>query len=189
MGGNLELVRDGENGWLTPAGDAAALAARLLAIAQTPEPLFAMRAAARASVADRTLASYADFALETYAALNLPTPQTLPSIVAVACDDFGAVDVPALRRASRAGAWDDAEWLPAEALSGAAECGAVRAVVGLNGRVAGAAVRALEADVPGVAVGAAGRRALSGARDLRYVPDLSALALGAAGRARTLEDA
>ncbi len=190
MGGNLELVRDGENGWLTPAGDAAALADRLIAIAQAPERLFAMRPAARASVADRTLASYADFAVESYAGLTLPTAQTLPSIVAVVCDDFGAVDGPALRRASRTGAWDDAEWLPAESLAGVAELGAVRAVVGLNGRAQGAAAQALAAGVPAVAVGAAGRRALSGARELRYVADLPALAaLGAAGRARTLEDA
>ncbi len=189
MGGNLELVRDGENGWLTPAGDAQALAARLIAVARAPERLFAMRPAARASVAERTLSSYADFALDAYAHLTLPTPESLPSIVAVACDDYGAVDIPALRRASRTGGWADAEWLPAEALAGSAERGAVRAVVGLNGAVGGEAARALEAGVPGVAVGPEGLRALSGAPDLRYVADLAALAALGTGAARAVEDA
>jgi glycosyltransferase involved in cell wall biosynthesis len=42
VGGNPELVRDGENGYLVPYGDAAALAARLTALLRAPEQARAM---------------------------------------------------------------------------------------------------------------------------------------------------
>ena len=42
VGGNPELVRDGENGWLVPYRDAAALAERLAAVLRDPEAAKAM---------------------------------------------------------------------------------------------------------------------------------------------------
>ena len=186
MGGNLELVREGENGWLTPPGDDQALARRLIALADEPAKLAALRPRARASVADRTLASYADFAESSYAGLSPVSGDGLPSIVAVVCADYSVVDVPALRRASRTGAWADAEWIPAEALCGRAERKALCAVVGLNGNLPRAVAAALEDGAPALAVGKGGVGALSGAPHLRYVPDLEALA---ARGARTFEGA
>lgn len=49
--GAAELVREGVNGWVVPAGDAAALARRLLWCAHHREELTRMRAACRASAA------------------------------------------------------------------------------------------------------------------------------------------
>jgi glycosyltransferase involved in cell wall biosynthesis len=183
MGGNLELVRQGVNGWLTPAGDAQALAARLIALADAPEALAALRPGARASVADRTLGAYADFAEATYAELQPVPAQRLPSIVAVADDPQCPVDGAALKRVARMGAWADAEWLPAEALRGPAERGAVRAVVAFGGALEGEARAAAQGGVPAFAVGRRGLAALGGAPDLRYVPDLAALAAEGARRA------
>jgi glycosyltransferase involved in cell wall biosynthesis len=42
VGGNPELVRDGENGWLVPYGDAAALTAKLTELLRAPEQARAM---------------------------------------------------------------------------------------------------------------------------------------------------
>jgi glycosyltransferase involved in cell wall biosynthesis len=47
VGGNPELVGDCENGYLVPPGDADALAAALLRLAQAPDTRVAMRAASR----------------------------------------------------------------------------------------------------------------------------------------------
>ncbi|PZQ52663.1 MAG: colanic acid biosynthesis glycosyltransferase WcaL [Rhodovulum sulfidophilum] len=54
VAGIPELVRPGETGWLVPAGDAAALADAMVALARTPrETLAAMGAAGRARVLER----------------------------------------------------------------------------------------------------------------------------------------
>lgn len=50
VGGNPELVRDGENGWLVPYGDAAALVARLTELLRSPEQARAMGARGRRRV-------------------------------------------------------------------------------------------------------------------------------------------
>ena len=81
MGGNIELVREGVNGWLTPAGDPRALADRLAALADRPEVLADMREDTRASVADRTLGAYADFAEASYTQLRPATAADLPLTV------------------------------------------------------------------------------------------------------------
>lgn len=58
VGGNSTIIRDGENGYLCPFGDQAALAERLNRLINTPGELARMRPAARAVVLDRfTMAS------------------------------------------------------------------------------------------------------------------------------------
>lgn len=59
-----ELVTPGKNGWIVPAGNAQALADRLLHCAADPPNLRAMRGAARASVLDRTWSNYGECATE-----------------------------------------------------------------------------------------------------------------------------
>jgi len=155
-GGNIELLREGENGWLYEAASPEALADQLEAIAAQPDTLRAMRPQARASVAPRTIASYGDFALEAYRSLELPTTDTLPSIVAVACSDFSKVDTGALWRLSKTGYWAGAEWVLADALHGQAELASVVVVLSLDGQLPRRLVRDLPASTPVIVVGVLG---------------------------------
>jgi glycosyltransferase involved in cell wall biosynthesis len=54
MVGAKDLVRAGESGWIVPAGDAAALAARMLWCARHPEEVRALRGACRRAAAGAT---------------------------------------------------------------------------------------------------------------------------------------
>lgn len=63
--GAKDLVREGVNGWIVPAGDGEALAERMLWCARDPQAVRAMREACRASVADATWEAY----YERFAAL------------------------------------------------------------------------------------------------------------------------
>jgi len=56
--GAAELVREGVNGWVVPAGDAAALAGRMLWCARHEEELIRLRAACRASASAADWSSY-----------------------------------------------------------------------------------------------------------------------------------
>jgi glycosyltransferase involved in cell wall biosynthesis len=58
MVGARELVEEGKNGWVVPAGDAGALGARLLACARDRQALAAMREACRRSAAEATWPAY-----------------------------------------------------------------------------------------------------------------------------------
>ena len=64
------LVRDGRNGFVTPAGDAHALAARLTALAAAPELRARLGAAAREDVASYTPAKWAEGVSEALAAVG-----------------------------------------------------------------------------------------------------------------------
>ena len=153
MGGNVELVRDGVNGWLFPAGSAEALAARLEACAADPAGLSQLRGAARASVAARTIAAYADFALDAYRSLTLPSAAGLPSLAAVFCKGFGGLDAQALHRAARSGYFAELEWMLAETLRGPAELEAVKLIVSLDGRLDAPAAQDLASDIPVLVLG------------------------------------
>lgn len=63
--GAKDFVEDGVNGWIVPAGDAAALAGKLEALARDPAPLRAMRPAALASAKGAEWAQYRRRAAET----------------------------------------------------------------------------------------------------------------------------
>lgn len=131
LGGNIELVRDGENGWLYDPASPEALAAVMERVAGDREKLAAARPRARDSVADKTLKSYGDFALDAYASMR-GKRAVLPSLIA-ATDIDASSDFAALWRASKTGYWSRAEWVRAEALHGPAEQAAVVAAIALDG--------------------------------------------------------
>lgn len=58
MVGAKDLVAEGRSGWVVPAGDAAALTRRMLWCAENPEPLRAMRPAARQAAEHATWDAY-----------------------------------------------------------------------------------------------------------------------------------
>ena len=176
MGGNVELVRDGENGWLFEAGSAEGLAARLAACIGDPAGLRAMRPAARASVAERTIAAYADFALEAYRRLRPVCAGETPSLAAVFCRNFAAMDVDALHLAARTGYFAGLEWMLADALSGPVELGAIKMIISLDGRLDAPASRRLDPTIPVIVMGAARGAAFDRFIDVREVDDLAALA-------------
>ncbi len=175
LGGNVELVRDGDNGWLFEAGSAESLAARLADCAADPGRLRAMRGAARLSVADRTIAAYAGFAEAAYRSLTPPTAAMLPSLAAVFCKDFGAIDAQALHRAARSGYFASLEWMLAEALRGPSEIASVRVAVSLDGRLDAPAAHLLSRDTPVLVLGPARDAAFDRFDNVRSVESLEAL--------------
>jgi glycosyltransferase involved in cell wall biosynthesis len=56
--GAKDLVREGRNGWIVPAGDVGALALRIVACARTPAETLALAPAARAAAESATWSSY-----------------------------------------------------------------------------------------------------------------------------------
>jgi glycosyltransferase involved in cell wall biosynthesis len=66
VGGNLELVRDGENGLLVPYGDVAATRRALRTMLEDPGPARRLGATARAEAAGRTVARMVDRTLAIF---------------------------------------------------------------------------------------------------------------------------
>lgn len=153
IGGNIELVREGENGWCYAPGSVDELAGILSRIADDPVAVFDRREDARRSVADRTIDSYGRFALSTYAELKVATADDLPSIIAVACENFDSVNFDALWRTSKVGYWASAEWVPVEALKSDSELGAVAVLLSLDGRAPEQATVRLSPETPVVVLG------------------------------------
>jgi glycosyltransferase involved in cell wall biosynthesis len=176
IGGNLELVQESVNGWLTEPNADAELASVFVEIAEQPERLRGMRSVARQSVASRTIESYGDFALAAYAGLTPSSSTALPSVIAVACRDFSAIDHLALWRVSLEGYWSQAEWVLAEALRSPTDIGAVVAVLSLDGRLPEELAAALPKHVPVVVLGHSSDAQVRCFDDVTYVPDLPALA-------------
>jgi glycosyltransferase involved in cell wall biosynthesis len=177
LGGNLELVLPGVNGWLYPPASAEALADILGDLANRGEELRQMRGAARKSVSARTIASYGDFALAAYRDLRVVGPELLPSIVAVACEDFSGVDFGALWNLQRSEYWNCAELTPARGLRGPAEMQAIVAVISLDGTLPATLVENLPQDTPVIVVGELGSKPAGFARftDVVRVADLDQL--------------
>ncbi len=176
MGGNVELVHEGENGWLFEAGSAEGLAARLQACAADPGGVRALRGAARASVADRTIAAYVEFAVREYRSLAPPKASSLPSLAALFCKEFGPLDAHALHRAARSGYFGGLEWMLAEAIRGPSELEAVKLVVSLDGRLDAPAALALDPNTPVLVLGVARDAAFDRFASVRAVDSLEALA-------------
>lgn len=190
IGGNIELVQEGVNGWLYSPGSAEELAAILRGAAADPAALASMRPAARASVASRTISAYADFALDAYARLQLPSAAMLPSTVAVFGANLVDLDGPALRRVSRTGFWGEVEWLPAEAIRGRSEMEAVVVALSCDGRLDAEIAGLLPSTLPVVVLGSPKDPAFRRFSNVRSVPDLEALAeLGSLARGTGLPPA